>query len=113
LILHDIYCRVCGAEERNAEIRNGVFPLCCAEPMRWRPFPFHTDVLGRPTFSVALGREVSSTRERDRKMRESKHGFVPVGDPVGGARNQDHMNLGKAFAYPGQRTRRVLSKERA
>jgi hypothetical protein len=109
-ILHDLRCDDCGREEENAEIRNGIFPLCCAQPMRWKPFVPRTDVLGVPTFSVAAGKEVSSTRDRDRKMRE--RGFIPCGDPVGGARNESHLNLGRASAYPGQRVRRTQNRER-
>jgi hypothetical protein len=111
LILLDLRCDDCGREEKDAEIRGGIFPICCAQPMRWVPFVPKTDVLGAPAFSIALGREVTSTRERDRIAKAN--GFVPCGDPVGGSRNEDHRNLGKATAYSGQRVRRTLVKERS
>jgi hypothetical protein len=110
LILHDLRCDDCGKEEKDAEIRGGIFPMCCAQPMRWVPFVPKTDVLGAPTFSVALGKEVTSSRERDRIAKQG--GFIPCGDAIGGARNESHLNLGRATAYPGQRVRRTLSKER-
>ncbi len=102
---------MCGDEKPDTEIREGKFPSCCGMTMRWIPFVPKTDVLGAPTFSIALGREVTSTRERDKIAK--RNGFVPCGDAVGGARNESHLNLGRATAYPGQRVRRTLSKERS
>lgn len=110
MIYHDLYCKRCGREESDVRIVGGVFPECCGERMRWRPFHPKTDVYGRPVWSVAAGCYVTSSRERDKIMREA--GFEPRGDKVHGGRNESHRNLGKSFSYSGQTVRKTLVPER-
>ena len=45
----------------------------------------------------------SSRKELESKMRRA--GFSPAGDKKGGARNEEHQNLGKLFSYKGQANR--------
>lgn len=112
MILHDLRCPACESEERNVRVTPGNYPRCqgCGEQMRWKPSSFRTDVYGSPRYSEAAGCEVRSSRDRDRIMREA--GFLPCGDKVGGARNEEHLGLGKSFSYAGQGVRKTLSRER-
>ena len=109
-VIHDLRCRRCGTIERNVSVSPPHFGKCvCGGPRTWVPFVPKTDVLGAPTFSIACGREVSSSRERDAIM--ASKGFVPDGDPVGGARTEFHKP-GRTTVYPGQRVRRTAQMER-
>jgi hypothetical protein len=111
-IIHDIHCTsgTCVWENLGVHINAGKFPPCpeCGSATAWTPAGFSSDVLTH--YSIAGGREFTSTREKDKFM--AARGFVPAGDPVGGALNQEHMNLGKSFSYSGQTTRRTLERRR-
>lgn len=109
-VLHDIRCDACERTESNVAISNGIFPDCCGQPMRWVPFVPKTDVMGGPTWSWACGDYVTSSRERDARMKRA--GFEPSGDKVNGARDEGHLNLGKTTSFPGQSVRRTLTRER-
>lgn len=89
--------------------RNG-----CSGRLRFVPEGFVTDVFGSAIYSDAAGCEVTSSRERDRIMRNTHHvigdtgysvrGYEPAGDKVGGAR-ADHSLKRTAFSGGGIRTR--------
>lgn len=112
MIVHDLRCPSCESEIRNARVTPMNYPRCplCNTQMVWKPSGFRTDVYGSPRYSDAAGCEVRSSRDRDRLMREA--GFEPSGDKVGGARNEEHLHLGKTFSYSGQGVRRTLSRDR-
>lgn len=86
----------------------------CGGRLRMVPEGFVTDVYGCAQYSDAAGCEVTSSRERDRIMRQASHeigdtgfkvpGYEPCGDKVGGARPD--LSLKKtAFSGGGIRTR--------
>jgi hypothetical protein len=108
--IHDLYCKTCGKERTDVPVIGGKFPRCCGAPMRWRPCAVKTDVKGAATWSWACGDYVSSSRERDKRM--AAKGFEPSGDKVSGARDEDHLNLGKTTSFAGQSVRRTLTRER-
>jgi len=113
MALNDFYCRACDRELRNVELPADSRPECCAQPMRvdWSHGQApHNDVYGSPKWNEAVGDFVGSTREADTAMRLA--GFEPAGDRVGGARNEDHMGLGKVFSYSDQ-TRRSSPTRRS
>lgn len=104
-IKHDIRCPSCERVRRNVWIANGEFPTCrrCNVTMRWVPFQFRTDVFGHPQWSDAAGEYVSSSRHRKALMTAA--GFREAGDPVGGARIEEHCGRWKSFSYAGQARR--------
>lgn len=97
----------CKVFEENAHLHMGEdYPPCpvCGKQMRptWEGGRAPaTDVYGTPQWSDAADQWVSSTRHRDQVMRA--HGFEPVGDKVGGARNESHLGLGKIHSIPEKR----------
>lgn len=83
------------------------FPPCpkCGCATTWRPTKLTTDVYSVPREDTVNGTGMySSHRELTRKMKE--RGWEPAGDKVGGARNEEHLKLGKSFSYDGQETKR-------
>jgi hypothetical protein len=110
-VVHDIRCVRCDAVRRDVPIVKQRYPRCeCGGRMDWIPFVPKTDVKGGPTWSWACGDYVTSSRERDARMRAK--GFEPSGDKVGGARDEGHLNLGKTTSFAGQSVRRTLTRER-
>lgn len=67
----------------------------------------HTDVYGSEQYDAANEISFTSERDRERKMRELGPGFErsPSADKHHGARNEEHLGLGKLYSYPGQRRR--------
>jgi hypothetical protein len=98
----DIFCPTCEYEIENVVCEGGQFGKCdvCKGDMKMRPFVFATDVCGVRVDSDILDISWTSTREREAKMKA--RGFEPAGDAVRGARNEDHLHLGKRFSYAGQ-----------
>ena len=112
--VHDLYCRGCDAEKRNVEASVDSMPTCCGAEMRvdWSHGKApSTDVYGSRRWNEAVGDYVGSTREAETTMRLA--GFEPAGDRVGGARNEDHMGLGKVYSYSEQTNRTPLTRRSA
>lgn len=80
----------------------------CREPMVRVPQPFYADAWGQPRFVGGLDREFASKSDMRKQMR--REGWVEAGDPVKGARNEDHLRLGKGFSYQGQRLHRTAAE---
>ena len=115
MIRHDLHCPGCDYESLDALVRPDNFGDCpnCGSKLRWTPTTApatdvaggtqedHTGILTDPA-----GRNLtwSSSRERDRKMYEA-YGVRPVGDKVGGARNE-YSPLGKTITHFGSRGNR-------
>jgi hypothetical protein len=91
-------------------VRDGAYGDCakCGSPMTWTPFVFATDVFGCESVDNVLCEAPgvplrgTSTREREKKM--ARMGYIPAGDKVGGARNQDGYKR-SLFSYAGQSKR--------
>lgn len=67
--------------------------------------PVYTDVYGSEQTDRINGIKFSSETDRRKKMRELGPGFEPSpsADKHHGARNEEHLNLGKTFSYKGAR----------
>lgn len=105
-VIHDVYCRHCGAERFDVDVDLDDMPHCpkCTQRMRvsWaRGKAPKTDVYGSEQTSRVLsdeqGRDLTytSARQRDRAM--AKLGCVPAGDPVGGARAETYRPGAKTY----------------
>lgn len=121
MIIHDLYCPGCDAEYFDQTVQAGCYGECelCGTPLRWRPTkPPATDVLGstqedhQGVLTDAAGRNLTwtSSRERDRKMKEI-HGAEPRGDRVRGARTGDDRLGRRSFHFGAASHRSVKGKE--
>jgi len=101
VILHDLRCTTCEAEELDVPIVGGVFPPCdCGGKREWIPRRFATDITGGPFHSTSLDREFDSKSSLRAYLKQN--GLQEAGDRVGGARNESHLRLGKSYSYKGQ-----------
>ena len=104
-VLHDVWCRRCGGvEEQMVDTKN--VPRCHCGGKRqvvYLQAPY-TDVYGSEQWDAKNEIAFTSERDRERKMKELGPGFErsPSADKHHGARNEEHLNLGKHFSYPGQ-----------
>lgn len=110
--IHDLRCESCGAIETDVFVYGDGFPTCglCGGPRTWVPAAVRTDAWGSPTYVTSLDREFASRSDLRKYLREN--GLSEAGDRVGGARNESHLHLGRAFSYAGQ-TERVSTAERS
>ena len=102
-ILDDYECEQCG--RRDSGWRDELHP-CCGAPMRrliggTRCHEPRGEIYD-PTLP-GTGRFSSRSAMRSYMKR---NGYEEMGDKVGGARNEDHRNLGKLFSYPGAPAKR-------
>ena len=72
------------------------------------PQPFHADAWGAPKWVGGIEQRFDSKSEWRRELR--RQGLSEAGDRVGGARNEEHLNLGKGFSYAGQGSRKTSSE---
>jgi hypothetical protein len=94
----------------------------CGGTLAFHPEGFVTDVYGQSQYSDAVGGYVTSSRDRDQKMRNVNHsigdsgfnvvGYEPCGDKVGGAR-PDHSLKNSAFSGGGMQSSRTSTGERS
>jgi hypothetical protein len=103
-------CEPCGIE-----VPEGHYPMdhqepCkhCGKPMLKVPQPFHADAWGAPKWVGGIEQRFDSKSEWRRELR--RQGLSEAGDRVGGARNEEHLNLGKGFSYAGQGSRKTSSE---
>jgi hypothetical protein len=98
MIRHDLYCPGCDAEKLDQMVEYGCYGECeiCGTKMRvWVTTAPTTDVLGSTAedhtgvLCDPAGNNLTwtSSRERDKKMREY-YGVSPRGDKVNGARTE-------------------------
>ena len=80
------------------EVHESRCPECNAH-MSKMPSLFSTPEYGGPRYSVAADQTFASRSEEKAYWKAS--GFTEAGDKVHGARNEDHLNLGKAFSGKG------------
>ena len=71
----------------------------CNALMDKMPSLFSTPEYGGPQWSQAAARTFDSRSEERAYWKQS--GFTEAGDKVGGARNEDHLNLGKIYSAKG------------
>jgi transcription elongation factor Elf1 len=111
--LMDVQCKHCGFQgdvmNVYVPLREGKleYPVCgvCGHTTEFLvpESPPATDVLGVEVRDEILDVTYSSTRDRDRKMRD--RGWDPCGDKQGGARNEDIAKWQRtrpAYSYASQ-----------
>ena len=110
----DFYCKRCDVYKHDSFFMPGeehIQPcIMCDGDMEKLPSLFSTPEYGGPRYSVAADQTFSSRSEE--KAYWKANGFTEAGDKVGGARNEDHLNLGKVFSGKGltKRGNNPLSK---
>ncbi len=107
--LFDMECPKCeGVEEVFFLAREEHTAECsmCNEPMRKLPSLVNTSEWGSPQWDDAAQQRFGSRSERDQHYKAL--GYEPAGDKVGGARNEDHLHLGKRIVSdPKVKTRKT------
>jgi hypothetical protein len=97
-VLHDYYCVLCC----NVETDLWEAPKCCGEPMRIAIMKVNSPEWGGPRTLIHLRDEPFESRsELNRYCRDNGLEQAPSADKDGGARNEDHLNLGKSYSYAG------------
>lgn len=119
MILHDLRCLRCGAEEQDVQIRGSVFPRCpaCRGKRTWIPRKLNTD-MGSGFYCEATGQTHSRHRDAELEVARQARDFTArtgirwepgaAGDKVHGARNE--TKIGAAFGYAGQATRKSTAE---
>jgi hypothetical protein len=72
------------------------------------PQTFYADAWGGPRYDTAMDKWYGSKSEHRKEMKDK--GLSEAGDRVHGARNEDHLNLGKGFSYAGQVSRKTRTE---
>lgn len=101
--IHDLLCQN-GHIEENVPVVDRPYPACkCGAERDWMPTKVTTHEWGQSRYYRSLDRTFGSKSELKQYMKE--HHAIEAGDKVGGARNTDHLNLGKSFSFAGQTKR--------
>ena len=99
--LIDTRCRKCG-EVYEDVWTDEKYPLCCGKSTQWTPTVVHTTEWGSPRHYPHLRDEPFSSRSELSSFAEKNGMALGVSaEKVGGARNEEHLNLGKKFSYSG------------
>jgi hypothetical protein len=107
--IHDLRCDRCGRIDQDVALRGTRRCPSCGRKMtidfsRWRTV--NTDIWGHPQYIASMpgegprGDGTFSRSELKAWMRTN--GMREAGDRVGGARNEEHLHLGKSYSYKGQ-----------
>lgn len=97
-VLHDYYCRECD----RLEFDQWSAPTCCGAQMSIAILKVNSPEWGSPRTYLHLRDEPFHSRsELESYARENKMALGASAEKVGGARNEDHLNLGKKFSYAG------------
>lgn len=98
-VLHSYYCPTCDNE---GEGWTDDVPSCCGKPMRVQFTKVNTPEWGSPRTYLHLRDEPFSSRsELDAYAKANGMGLGASAEKVGGARNEEHLNMGKKFSYKG------------
>ena len=97
-VLHDYYCPDCEV----IEIDKWSPPMCCGQSMHVAFRTLHTTEWGSPRTYLHLRDEPFNSRsELESFAKKNNMALGASAEKVGGARNEDHLNLGKRFSYQG------------
>jgi len=98
-VLNTYRCETC---ESVCEGWSNSIPACCGQRMQWMPVKVNTPEWGGPQQHIHLRDEPFSSRsELNDWVKKEGLELSPSADKHGGARNEDHLNLGKKFSYRG------------
>ena len=99
-VLHAFYCPRCNEEELDRWSDD--VPSCCGTPMRVQFTKVNTPEWGSPRSYPHLRDEPFSSRgELDSYAKANGMGLGASAEKVGGARNDEHLNMGKKYSYTG------------
>ncbi len=101
-ILDTYVCDECGDDRTGW--RDDEWPDCCDKAMRRLFCTNHFEWGGPRHYRELRDEPFESRSDMARWAKES--GLECVGDKKGGARNEDHRNLGKIHSYKGAPTKR-------
>lgn len=97
-VLHDYYCPECEI----VEVDKWSPPVCCGSAMRVAFRAVHSPEWGSPRTYLHLRDEPFHSRsELNSWARENGMALGASAEKHGGARNEDHLNLGKKYSYRG------------
>lgn len=97
-VLIDTYCPEC--DRRFIDAWSDEKPVCCGKETRRCHTVPHTDEWGGPRTYLHIRDEPFSSRSELAAYAKA-HGMVlgASNEKVGGARNEDHLHLGKIYSY--------------
>jgi len=107
-ILDDYYCEKCEATEEGWRDEKH---LCCGKQMTRMIGAAHNYDWDGPRQYRTM-REEPFASKREMKQWCKDRGLEEAGDKVGGARNEDHLNMGKLYSYSGAPTRSRMDVRR-
>lgn len=97
-VLHDYYCRECD----RLEFDKWDPPACCGQPMRIAILRVQTTEWGSPrTYPHLRDEPFNSRSELASWAKANGMGLGASAEKVGGARNEEHLHLGKKYSYSG------------
>lgn len=77
-------------------------PVCCGVESVWTPTTLHTTEWGGPRHYPHLRDQPFGSRsELDSFAKQNGMALGASSEKVGGARNEEHLNLGKKYSYTG------------
>ena len=99
-VLHAFYCPRCNEEELDRWSDD--VPSCCGKPMRVQFTKVNPPAGGSPRAYPHLRDEPFASRgELDSYAKANGMGLGASAEKVGGARNDEHLNMGKKYSYTG------------
>lgn len=102
-VMIDTVCLSCGHEFVDAW--SDEIPECCGNETRRQFTSLHTDEWGGPRTFLHLRDEPFSSRSELRDWAKSQGMALGASsEKVGGARNEEHLNLGKIYSIPSRRS---------
>lgn len=104
-VLRDTYCKACGRVF--VDVWSDDHPACCGTETTWQPSIVHTEEWGSPRTFLHIRDEPFSSRSELASYAKA-HGMRlgESNDRVGGARNEEHLHLGKLYSYAKQQGKR-------
>ena len=98
-VVNTYYCERCGNEQ---DAWSSDVPRCCKKKMGWMPTKVNSPEWGGPRqYAHLRDQPFESRSELNRWTRQEGLELSPSAEKHGGARNEDHLNLGKKFSYKG------------
>lgn len=92
----------CGKCDRLFEFvwADEAFPVCCDQETHWTPSRVNTNEWGGPRQLLHIRDEPFGSRsELESYAKENGMSLGASNDKVGGARNEEHLDLGKIYSY--------------
>ena len=102
-VQNDYRCSSCGSVK---SFWSNEISTCHGRQMEWIPVSFFTPEWGGPKHLPHLREEPFASRsELAKYTKERGLELSPSAEKHGGARNEEHLNLGRTYSYSGARCR--------